>query len=44
MITEGARLVKVDSEWSRVNRAWLHQRYEEQRLLLKALEDCRAGK
>ena len=44
LITHGAVIEKIDDEWSKVNRVWLQQRYQEERLLLKALDQCRAMK
>lgn len=43
VFSEGAKMERIDDEWARVNRAWLHQQYESSRLMLKALRDCKAA-
>ena len=44
VIIEPERIVKIDEHTYQVSDGWLKLRYEEQRLLLKDLELCRATK
>jgi hypothetical protein len=37
-------MIKIDDEWTKVNKAWLNNRYKETLLLKKDLETCRAEK